>query len=94
MFLGKIKEVGKNLSVDVKPNDYIASLVSLSLTPLKIEKILSIDMKNDKVKIIGQAILFETGIYAKIPDDLPANLVLSALDVAGAAAQVEKLGKT
>jgi L-erythro-3,5-diaminohexanoate dehydrogenase len=93
MFLGKIKEVGKNLSVDVKPNDYIASLVSLSLTPLKIEKILSIDMKNDKVKIIGQAILFETGIYAKIPDDLPANLVLSALDVAGAAAQVEKLVK-
>jgi len=93
MFLGKIKEIGKNLTVDVKQNDEIASLVSLSLTPLKIEEILSIDLVNDKVKIIGQAILFETGIYAKIPNDLPSNLVLSALDVAGAAAQVEKLVK-
>lgn len=93
MFLGRIKEVGKNLKVKVKPGDKIASLVSLSLTPLKIEKILSIDLTKDQVNIIGQAILFETGIYAQIPNDLPADIVLSALDVAGAAAQVEKLVK-
>jgi L-erythro-3,5-diaminohexanoate dehydrogenase len=43
------------------------------------------------VDILGQAILFETGIYAKIPADLPADLVLAALDVAGAPAQVQKL---
>ena len=93
MFLGKIKEVGKNLNVDLKPGDKITSLVSLSLTPLKIEKILGIDLSKDQVNIVGQAILFETGIYAKIPNDLPADIVLSALDVAGAAAQVEKLVK-
>ena len=93
MFLGRIKEVGKNLKVNVKPGDKIASLVSLSLTPLKIEKILGVDLSKDQVNIVGQAILFETGIYAKIPSDLPADIVLSALDVAGAAAQVEKLVK-
>jgi len=93
MFLGKIKEVGKNLNIDLKPGDKITSLVSLSLTPLKIEKILGIDLSKDQVNIVGQAILFETGIYAKIPNDLPADIVLSALDVAGAAAQVEKLVK-
>ncbi|MDY0023840.1 MAG: L-erythro-3,5-diaminohexanoate dehydrogenase [Candidatus Izemoplasmatales bacterium] len=93
MFLGKIKEVGKNLNVDLKPGDKITSLVSLSLTPLKIEKIHGIDLSKDQVNIVGQAILFETGIYAKIPNDLPADIVLSALDVAGAAAQVEKLVK-
>ena len=93
MFLGRIKEVGKDLNVSVKPGDKIASLVSLSLTPLKIEKVLGIDLSKDQVNIIGQAILFETGIFAKIPDDLPADIVLSALDVAGAAAQVERLVK-
>ena len=93
MFLGRIKEVGKNMKLNVKPGDKIASLVSLSLTPLKIEKILGVDLSKDQVNIIGQAILFETGIFAKIPSDLPADIVLSALDVAGAAAQVEKLVK-
>jgi L-erythro-3,5-diaminohexanoate dehydrogenase len=93
MFLGRIKEVGKDLNVSVKPGDKIASLVSLSLTPLNIEKVLGIDLSKDQVNIIGQAILFETGIFAKIPDDLPADIVLSALDVAGAAAQVERLVK-
>jgi L-erythro-3,5-diaminohexanoate dehydrogenase len=93
MFLGRIKEVGKDLNVSVKPGDKIASLVSLSLTPLKIEKVLGIDLSKDQVNIVGQAILFETGIFAKIPDDLPADIVLSALDVAGAAAQVERLVK-
>ncbi|MDR0790832.1 MAG: L-erythro-3,5-diaminohexanoate dehydrogenase, partial [Bacteroidales bacterium] len=47
----------------------------------------------DQVDIDGKAILFESGIYAKIPDDMPANLALSALDVAGAPAQTAKLVK-
>jgi L-erythro-3,5-diaminohexanoate dehydrogenase len=93
MFIGRIREIGKDLNLSVKTGDQIASLVSLSLTPLRIDEIIDVDLDNDKVKIIGQAILFETGIFAKIPNDLPANVVLSALDVAGAAAQVAKLVK-
>ncbi|MBE0701142.1 MAG: L-erythro-3,5-diaminohexanoate dehydrogenase, partial [Acholeplasmataceae bacterium] len=45
------------------------------------------------VKIKGQAILFDSGIYAVIPDDLDEKLVLAALDVAGAPAQVKNLAK-
>jgi L-erythro-3,5-diaminohexanoate dehydrogenase len=45
------------------------------------------------VDIKGKAILFESGIYAKISKDLPENLVLSVLDVAGAPAQTAKLVK-
>ena len=47
----------------------------------------------DQVDIKGKAILFESGIYAKIPSDLPEKLALSALDVAGAPAQTAKLVK-
>ncbi len=41
--------------------------------------------------IKGKAILFESGIYSKLPEDLPDNLALAVLDVAGGApAQVSK----
>ena len=67
--------------------------MSLSLTPLRIDKIKEIRPEIDQVDIDGKAILFESGIYAKIPNDMPENLALSALDVAGAPAQTAKLVK-
>lgn len=93
MLLGTIKEVGKDITKDVKAGDEIASLVSLSLTPLKINAIKAIHLHKDQVDIEGQAILFETGIFAKIPNDIPPHIALSALDVAGAPAQVKNLVK-
>lgn len=92
MFIGKVAYIGEDLKDrDLKVGDKIASLVSLSLTPLKIEKILAIHKDIDRVDIIGQAVLFESGIYAKLPDDMSEPLALAALDVAGAPAQARKL---
>ena len=94
MFIGKVAYIGEDLKDrDLKVGDKIASLVSLSLTPLKIEKILAIHKDIDRVDIIGQAVLFESGIYAKLPDDISEPLALAALDVAGAPAQARKLPK-
>ena len=94
MFIGKVAYIGEDLKDrDLKVGDKIAYLVSLSLTPLKIEKILAIHKDIDRVDIIGQAVLFESGIYAKLPDDMSESLALAALDVAGAPAQARKLPK-
>ena len=94
MFIGKVAYIGEDLKDrHLKVGDKIASLVSLSLTPLKIEKILAIHKDIDRVDIIGQAVLFESGIYAKLPDDMSEPLALAALDVAGAPAQARKLPK-
>lgn len=95
MLLGTVAKIGSALEgkIDLKVGDKIATLVSLSLTPLRIDKIHEIRKDVDQVDIEGQAILFESGIYAKIPNDLPEKLVLSALDVAGAPAQTAKLVK-
>lgn len=94
MFIGKVAYIGEDLADrDLKVGDKIASLVSLSLTPLKIEKILAIHKSIDRVDIVGQAVLFESGIYAKLPDDMSEPLALAALDVAGAPAQARKLPK-
>lgn len=95
MLIGTVKKIGSKLEKnhELKVGDQIATLVSLSLTPLKINKITNIHMDIDRVEINGEAILFESGIYAKLPDDMDESLALAALDVAGAPAQVAKMVK-
>ncbi len=93
MLIGTVKEIGPAFEGDLKVGDKIATLVSLSLTPLVIEEIHEMRPGIDQVDITGQAILFQSGIYAVLPDDMPEGLALSALDVAGAPAQAAKLSK-
>ncbi|RDC51049.1 zinc-binding alcohol dehydrogenase family protein [Acinetobacter sp. RIT592] len=96
MLIGTIEKIGSDLegNIDLKVGDKIATLVSLSLTPLKIEEIVDIKPDIDRVEIKGKAILFESGIYAKLPTDMEETLALAALDVAGAPAQTQKLVKS
>lgn len=93
MLIGRVRTVGADLAgrIDLRPGDRIATLVSLSLTPLTIDEILSLDVKTGQADIKGQAILFESGLYAKLPDDLPDRMALAVLDVCGAPAQTKKL---
>jgi len=96
MFIGSVAEVGESLrgTVGLEPGDRIASLVSLSLTPLHIDEIERIDVTTGRVWIRGKAILFQSGIWAKLPSDIDENVALAVLDVAGAPAQVRRLCKT
>jgi L-erythro-3,5-diaminohexanoate dehydrogenase len=96
MLIGTIEQIGEALAgkTDLQIGDRIATLVSLSLTPLRIDKIKEVRKDIDQVDIEGKAILFESGIYAKLPSDIPQKLALSVLDVAGAPAQTAKLVKT
>ncbi|MBU1238178.1 L-erythro-3,5-diaminohexanoate dehydrogenase [Myxococcota bacterium] len=93
MFIGVVKRIGSALEgkIDLKVGDRIASLVSLSLTPLRIDEIKKIHINTDQVDIKGQAILFESAIWAKLPEDMDDKLALAVLDVAGAPAQTANL---
>ncbi len=94
MLIGTVAKIGKNLTGrDLKPGDKIATLVSLSLTPLKIKEIKKVILDQDQVEVDAQAVLFESGIYSKLPDDMTETLALSILDVAGAPAQAARLAK-
>lgn len=95
MLIGTVEKIGDAIlgKIDLKSGDKIATLVSLSLTPLKINRIKKIYPEIDRVEIDGKAILFESGIFAKLPKDMEDTLALAALDVAGAPAQVQKLVK-
>ncbi len=94
MLIGRVAQIGSRFPVKEKPvavGDRIATLVSLSLTPLVIRKISKIHIQIDRVDIEGHAILFSTGLFARLPTDIPDKVALAVLDVAGAPAQTEKL---
>lgn len=94
MLIGRVVEIGPQFPFKEKPvavGDRIATLVSLSLTPLEIRKIKAIHPKIDRVDVEGHAILFGTGIFARLPNDMPETVTLAVLDVAGAPAQTRKL---
>jgi L-erythro-3,5-diaminohexanoate dehydrogenase len=93
MFVGRVREIGAALAgtSELRAGDRIASLVSLTLTPLRIEAIERVDMTTGRIWIRGTAVLFETGLYARLPEDLPDDVALAVLDVAGAPAQVRRL---
>lgn len=94
MLIGRVTQVGPAYPVAEKPlkvGDRIATLVSLSLTPLSIRKIKKIHPKIDRVDIEGHAILFASGIFSLLPMDMPETVALAVLDVAGAPAQARKL---
>jgi L-erythro-3,5-diaminohexanoate dehydrogenase len=93
MFIGYVLKIGERLrdKVDIKAGDRIASLVSLTLTPLQIEAIIRVDVATGRIWIRGKAILFESGLWAKLPSDMEESVALAVLDVAGAPAQVRRM---
>ena len=95
MFIGTVDKVGDKIKdkISIKEGDKIASLVSLSLTPLRIDEIIEVKKDIDQVFIKGQAILFESAIYTVLPDDMPSPLALAVLDVAGALHRLKDLSK-
>lgn len=85
MLVGTVEEVGPASPLGLAVGDRIATLVSLTLTPLVITST-DWDGLSEQVPCDGHAILFGRSIAVKLPDDLPAPLALSVLDVCGAPA--------
>ncbi len=92
MLTGTVDEVGPDSPLGLAPGDKIATLVSLSLTPLVItDGLARWDGKSEQVPCAGHAILFGRSIAAKLPDDLPAELALAVMDVCGAPALTHRI---
>lgn len=92
MLIGRVDEVGPQASLDVAVGDTIATLVSLSLTPLTITDGLERwDGRSERVPAHGTAILFGRTIAARLPEDLSPELALMVMDVCGAPALVARV---
>lgn len=92
MLIGTVAEVGPESRAGLEVGDRVATLVSLSLTPLAITDGLERwDGRAEQVPARGHAILFGRTIAARIPDDLDPRLALMVMDVCGAPALVARV---
>ena len=92
MLVGVVDEVGPESPLGLSAGDRVATLVSLSLTPLRItDGLAGWDGRSEQVPAEGHAILFGRSIAAVLPDDLPGELAMAVLDVCGAPALTERV---
>jgi L-erythro-3,5-diaminohexanoate dehydrogenase len=92
MLLGRVLELaeGRPPGEPLRPGNRVATLISLSLTPLRIDRVRAVRLASAQLDVDGEAVLFASSPYARLPEDLPERVALAALDVAGAAPQVAR----
>jgi L-erythro-3,5-diaminohexanoate dehydrogenase len=94
MLTGTVEEVGPDSPLGLKPGQRVATLVSLTLTPLVItDSLRHCDALSECVLCEVHAILFARSISVVLPDDLPVPLSLAVLDVCGAPALTSRVVK-
>jgi L-erythro-3,5-diaminohexanoate dehydrogenase len=94
MLTGTVEEVGPHSPLGLHPGQRIATLVSLTLTPLQItDHLQHWDGLSEQIPCEGTAILFGRSIAAVLPDDLPTPLALAVMDVCGAPALTSRVVK-
>lgn len=92
MLVGVVEEAGPDSPLGLKPGDRVATLVSLTLTPLAVtDGLAEWDGRSEQVPARGHAILFARSIAAVLPDDLPVPLALAVMDVCGAPALTHRV---
>ena len=92
MLIGVVDAVGPESPLGLAVGDRVATLVSLTLTPLLIaDGLARWDGRSEQVPAEGTAILFGRSIAAVLPDDLPDAVSLAVLDVCGAPAATARV---
>ncbi|HVA61886.1 MAG TPA: L-erythro-3,5-diaminohexanoate dehydrogenase [Mycobacteriales bacterium] len=87
MLVGVVDAVGPESPLGLRVGQRVASLVSLTLTPLAItDRLAGWDGNGGQVPCTGHAILFARSVASGLPEDLPTPLALAVLDVCGAPA--------
>jgi L-erythro-3,5-diaminohexanoate dehydrogenase len=92
MLIGVVDEAGPASPLGLRPGDRVATLVSLTLTPLRItDGLRDWDGRSEQVPARGTAILFARSVAAVLPADLAPELALAVYDVCGAPALTDRV---
>lgn len=92
MLIGTVAEVGPRSPLGLTVGDRVATLVSLTLTPLAVyDGLERWDGRSEQVPCAGHAILFARSAAAVLPDDLDPRLALAVFDVCGAPALTDRV---
>jgi L-erythro-3,5-diaminohexanoate dehydrogenase len=92
MLIGVVDAVGPESPLGLSVGARVATLVSLTLTPLRItDGLARWDGRSEQVPAEGTAVLFARSIAAVLPQDLPDAVSLAVLDVCGAPAATARV---
>ena len=93
MLLGTVTAIGPEYRgpVPLRVGARVATLVSLTLTPLRLDRVVAVQLGADQVIVQGSAYLPGSAPLVELPTDLPEPLALACLDVCGAPAQTARL---
>jgi L-erythro-3,5-diaminohexanoate dehydrogenase len=91
MLLGRITWIGRDAARrGYEVGDRIATLASLSLTPLALDRVKTVRKASAQLDVEGSAIVFLSAPLVRVPTDMPERLALAVCDVCGAAPQVAR----
>jgi len=89
ILIGSVRSVGADYPNPPAVGSRIATLASLTLTPLRLVELGSVDAESNTIQARGTAFLFERSPWTELPADIPEAVALAAFDVAGAPARVK-----
>jgi L-erythro-3,5-diaminohexanoate dehydrogenase len=91
ILLGAVSAVGDAVEAPPEPGERVATLASLTLTPLRLDAVERVDPASPQVEVRGTAYVTEAAGWAPTPGDVPVDLALAVYDVCAAASQVREL---
>ena len=94
VLMGTVSAVGESFSDPPPLGMRVVPLPSLTLTPLRLDRILAIDPASAQIPVHGTAYVCEAAPWAPLPEDLPVELAVEILDVYGAASHTLAMAAT
>jgi L-erythro-3,5-diaminohexanoate dehydrogenase len=91
VLLGTVAAVGEGRGSPPSVGERIATLGSLTLTPLRLDGVDRLDPASPQVEVRGTAYVSGRSAWAPVPDDLPLATALELYDVCAAAPQTRDL---
>jgi L-erythro-3,5-diaminohexanoate dehydrogenase len=89
ILVGRVTAVGADYPNPPAVGTRIATLASLTLTPLRLAELGPVDAESNTIQARGTAFLFARSPWTEVPRDIPQAIALAAFDVAGAPARVK-----
>jgi L-erythro-3,5-diaminohexanoate dehydrogenase len=88
---GTVRAVGEAYPEPPSIGARVVTMVSLTLTPLRLDSVGGVDCSSPHVPVAGTAYLASGAPWIAYPDDIPLDAALAALDVCNAASQTRSL---
>jgi L-erythro-3,5-diaminohexanoate dehydrogenase len=91
VLLGTVAGAGARCESAPTVGDRIVTLGSLTMTPLRLDRVTGLDPESPQVDVAGTAYVFDRAAWGPVPEDLPLTAALEVYDVCAAASQTRDL---